>query len=127
VEADDASARRDAVDPARSVIVQAPAGSGKTTLLVERYLGLLAVVDAPEEILAITFTRKAAAEMKQRILRYLDPGFSTDAIHEQTAFEKARAVRERVSEWGLLENPQRLLIRTIDSFNHFLARTMHDS
>ncbi|MCB1683446.1 MAG: UvrD-helicase domain-containing protein [Pseudomonadales bacterium] len=123
-EADDTGARRDAVDPARSVIVQAPAGSGKTTLLVERYLGLLGVVDAPEEILAITFTRKAAAEMKQRILRYLDPAFSTDAAHEQTACEKARAVRERVSEWGLLENPQRLLIRTIDSFNHFLARTM---
>ena len=120
----DTEARAYAVAPGRTVIVQAPAGSGKTTLLVERYLGLLGVVEAPEEILAITFTRTAAAEMKQRILRYLEPGFATDAPHEQSALEKARAVSGKVLEWGLLENPQRLLIRTIDSFNHYLARTM---
>ena len=120
----DHTARLEAVEPGRSVIVQAPAGSGKTTLLVERYLNLLSVADAPEEILAITFTRKAAAEMKQRILRYLDPGFTTDADHEQAALHKARSIAPRVRDWGLRENPQRLLIRTIDSFNHYLARTM---
>ncbi|MEZ5560045.1 MAG: UvrD-helicase domain-containing protein [Pseudomonadales bacterium] len=120
----DGDARRQAVEPQRSVIVQAPAGSGKTTLLVERYLGLLAVVEAPEEILAITFTRKAAAEMRQRILRYLNPEVHADAAHEQAALAKARAVRHKVAAWRLLENPQRLLIRTIDSFNHYLARTM---
>jgi ATP-dependent helicase/nuclease subunit A len=120
----DLEQRRQAVDPTRSVIVQAPAGSGKTTLLVERYLGLLAVVDAPEEILAITFTRKAAAEMRHRILQYLDPAFESDEPHEQAALAKARAVGERIREWGLRDNPQRMLIRTIDSFNHYLARTM---
>ena len=120
----DASARRFAVDPSQSVIVQAPAGSGKTTLLVERYLGLLGVVDAPEEILAITFTRKAAAEMRQRVLRYLQPDFHSDAAHEQAPLAKARAVADKVAQWQLLENPQRLMIRTIDSFNHFLARSM---
>ena len=120
----DLTARTAAVEPQRSVIVQAPAGSGKTTLLVERYLGLLAVVDAPEEILAITFTRKAAAEMRQRVLRYLDPDFHSDEDHEQAPLAKARAVDAKVAEWRLLENPQRLLIRTIDSFNHYLARTM---
>jgi ATP-dependent helicase/nuclease subunit A len=120
----DLDQRQLAVDPTRSVIVQAPAGSGKTTLLVERYLGLLAVVEEPEEILAITFTRKAAAEMRERILKYLDPAFESSAPHEQSALAKARAVEKRVRDWGLRENPQRMLIRTIDSFNHYLARTM---
>ncbi len=120
----DAQARRRAVQPERSVIVQAPAGSGKTSLLVERYLALLAVVEAPEEILAITFTRKAAAEMRERVLQFLDPEFHSDQAHEQAALARARAVESRVMEWGLRENPQRMMIRTIDSFNHFLARSM---
>ena len=120
----DLSARRAAVTPDRSVIVQAPAGSGKTTLLVERYLGLLASVDAPEEILAITFTRKAAAEMRHRVLEYLDPERESDEPHKQGMIDKARAAADKVEAWGLRENPQRLQIRTIDSFNGFLARAM---
>ncbi len=116
--------RAEAVELQRSVIVQAPAGSGKTSLLVERYLGLLAAVDAPEEILAITFTRKAATEMQQRVLQYLDPAYFSDEEHEQAPLIKARAVQDKVAAWRLMENPHRLLIRTIDSFNHYLARTM---
>ena len=121
---DDQAARRAAVDPGRSVIVQAPAGSGKTTLLVERYLGLLSRVSEPEEILAITFTRKAAAEMKQRVLRYLDPAFETDQPHEQSALSKARVAEQKVREWKLRDNPQRMQIRTIDSFNQYLVKRM---
>src|SRR5688572_30835929 len=64
----DQAQREQALDPRRSFIVQAPAGSGKTDLLVKRYSKLVSIVDKPEEILAITFTRKAAAEMRRRVL-----------------------------------------------------------
>jgi ATP-dependent helicase/nuclease subunit A len=104
-----------AVDPRRCVILQAPAGSGKTTVLVERLLVLLAQADTPEEILAITFTRKAAAEMALRVAQVLQqPG------------ELAQAVRARSQArgWRLLENPNRLRIQTLDSLNRALALQM---
>jgi ATP-dependent exoDNAse (exonuclease V) beta subunit len=109
----DAAQRAVAVDPSLSVIVQAPAGAGKTTLLVERYLRLLATVDRPEEILAITFTIKAATEMRERVLsRLMDP---TDALGQ------AAATRSATLGWGLDEHPARLHIQTIDSFARTLA------
>ena len=67
----DAAARRFAVDPAENVVLEASAGTGKTRVLVERYVNLLRAGVDPDNILAITFTRKAAAEMRQRIIERL--------------------------------------------------------
>ena len=70
--ASDKDARERAIYAEGSVLVQAPAGSGKTTLLVQRYLRLLSKVDAPERVVALTFTRRAAQEMRERVLLALD-------------------------------------------------------
>src|SRR5436853_323692 len=67
----DADARLRAVDPAHNVVLEASAGTGKTHVLVDRYLNLLRHGVDPANILAITFTRKAAAEMRARILAEL--------------------------------------------------------
>ena len=58
------SRARDAVDPSQNVVLEASAGTGKTRVLVERYVNLLRAGVEPDHILAITFTRKAAAEMR---------------------------------------------------------------
>ena len=118
----DQRARGEALDTQRSMLLQAPAGSGKTTVLTARFLALLATVDAPEEILAITFTRKAAAEMHHRILAALQAASAGQAI-AGIAPRLLQAARERDAErgWELLHNPSRLRIETIDALNHWLA------
>src|SRR5579872_1862877 len=120
----DESAREHASDPQRSVLLQAPAGSGKTTVLTERLLRLLARVDQPEEILAITFTRKAAAEMRARVLKALRG--ELDAGSEQgrrvQGFARAALAHARARGWDdFAQDPGRLRIQTIDSFNFRLA------
>ena len=111
----DAQQRRDAADVRYSVIVQAPAGSGKTTLLVDRLLNLLAIVERPEEILAITFTRKAAAEMRSRVVA---------ALSEDD--ERAQTIRRRGETlgWRIDSLTARLRIQTIDAFCATLVRSL---
>ncbi len=125
----DAAEREAALDPSRSCIVQAPAGSGKTGLLIQRYLRLLATVERPEEILAITFTRKAAAEMRRRVLQALAAaGAATEPVepNARRTHHLARAAleRDRACGWRLLDNAARLRIQTIDSLCAALARQM---
>jgi ATP-dependent exoDNAse (exonuclease V) beta subunit len=124
----DADQRKRALDPHLSFIVQAPAGSGKTELLVRRYLALLTRVAVPEAIIAITFTRKAANEMRIRIMLALELAQKTDvpAGKEAERYQLAKKVlaQDQALAWNLLSNPNRLRILTIDSFCQSLTRQM---
>ena len=122
----DHAERERALDTSLSFIVRAPAGSGKTRLLIQRYLALLARVDEPEEIIAITFTRKAAAEMRQRVLNAFVGANNPDASDDADTVRLARAVLARDAErgWQLLGNGSRLRMQTIDSLNASITRQM---
>jgi ATP-dependent exoDNAse (exonuclease V) beta subunit len=126
------AARRDdaeraaALDTARSFIVQAPAGSGKTELLIQRCLALLARVERPEAIIAMTFTRKAAGEIRERILDALRD--AADALpvepHRRVTWQLARAAlaRDAALGWELAAHPARLQVHTIDALCMALMR-----
>jgi ATP-dependent helicase/nuclease subunit A len=105
----DADARRRAVDPSRNSVLEASAGTGKTRVLVERYVNLLLAGVEPEHILAITFTRKAAAEMRQRIVERLKEA----ARASQLSAGRSRELRDRLGE---------IAISTIDAFCLSLIR-----
>ena len=125
----DESSRLRALDVA-SFIVEAPAGAGKTELLTQRYLRLLALVKEPEEIIAITFTNKAAAEMRARILNSLTAATLPAAVDLEPHKLITRTLsldalaRDAELGWGLLANPSRLRITTIDALSASLARQM---
>lgn len=116
----DSVQRKQATDPTQSFIVQAPAGSGKTEILTQRYLRLLGTVTAPEQIIALTFTRKAASEMRERIILALQNAAnnkSAQSPHQQMTLDFARDAlrRNEAYQWDLLQQPNRLKIITIDS------------
>ena len=108
-ESSDREAREYAVDPSRNVVLEASAGTGKTRVLVERYVNLLRAGVDPEHILAITFTRKAAAEMRDRIIQRLREARS------QSEFDRARwrDLKDRLGD---------IAISTIDAFCLALLR-----
>lgn len=106
------------LDTRESFLVQAPAGSGKTELLTRRLLKLLAEVDEPEEILAITFTIAATAEMRSRVLKALHDAENAtrpDPNNEVARLATAALANNKARGWNLLQQPQRLSILTIDA------------
>ncbi len=121
----DQAQREQALNPSESILVQAPAGSGKTDLLTRRFLRLLREVNDPAEIVAITFTKAAAAEMRHRILSELEKAaaasppigddFSMDVLAHRSL------ARSEALGWDLLRMPAQLRIATIDSFCRELA------
>jgi ATP-dependent exoDNAse (exonuclease V) beta subunit len=106
---EDAPARRFATNPANNVVLEASAGTGKTTVLVSRYVNLLRAGVDPSNILAITFTRQAAAEMRDRIIREL----RVSAERTQGDQRRWRELRDRLGE---------IAISTIDAFCLSLLR-----
>ena len=99
----DQAVRTWAVDPRHHVVLEASAGTGKTRVLVDRYLALLEAGVDPSNILAITFTRKAAAEMRERILTDL-------------------GVRHPARWQELRDRAQDIVVSTIDAFCFALLR-----
>ena len=137
----DQAERNLALDSLRSILVRAPAGSGKTDLLTRRFLRLLGEVEEPGQIVAITFTKAAAAEMRNRILTELEKvaassysgldassnaaefdfdQFSPDQFSMAALAHRALARSEALA-WNLLELPAQLRIDTIDAFCRDLA------
>ena len=109
MQAADAAARERAVDPRRNVVLEASAGTGKTTVLVTRYLNLLRAGVDPAHILAMTFTRQAAAEMRARIIE----GLRAEAAGSGDGRARWRALRDRLGE---------IAISTVDAFCLSLLR-----
>src|SRR5262245_33804355 len=105
----DERARRLAVDPLRNVALEASAGTGKTKVLVDRYVNLLKAGVSPRNILAITFTRKAAAEMRERVLASL----RLAAARNEIPPAQWRELRQRTAD---------IQIGTIDAFCLSLLR-----
>ena len=103
LELPDEGARQYAIDPTQNVVLEASAGTGKTRVLVERYVNLLRAGVEPDHILAITFTRKAAAEMRQRIV---------DRLKEASRLSEFDAARWR----DLKERLGDIAVSTIDAF-----------
>ena len=105
----DRAGRERAVDPRYNVALEASAGTGKTRVLVDRYLNLLKAGVDPLNVLAITFTRKAAAEMRERILASL----TLAAERGEIPPSRWRALRDRTAD---------IAISTIDAFCLSLLR-----
>ena len=118
----DQRARDLALDGSQSFVVQAPAGSGKTELLIQRLLTVLATADSPSEVLAITFTNKAAGEMRERLHTALLSALAPEPPDSSALTTRRRELALRVIErdralgWRLLDGLNGVMIDTFDAF-----------
>ncbi len=120
-----------ACDPRRSVAVEACAGAGKTWMLVSRMLRALLAGAQPHEILAITFTKKAAGEMRQRLQQWLEAfaqatpeQLEIELISRGISLQPARELREPLSNLyqTLLDGGRPVQVRTFHSWFAALLR-----
>ncbi len=121
----DSEKRKKALDPGGSFHLTAPAGSGKTFLLVARFLRLLGLVDHPRQILALTFTNKAAAEMRERVRNWLNRAKGGSAPQNESDAEMLGYASKALAAHGDLEElllaGEILQICTFHSFCYALA------
>ena len=85
-----------AADPAASTWVSANAGSGKTRVLTDRVARLLLAGTEPQQILCLTYTKAAAAEMQNRLFRTLGGWAMLDDAALRAALADARRARRRI-------------------------------
>jgi ATP-dependent helicase/nuclease subunit A len=116
----DQAIRGQALGPLEGFHLEAPAGSGKTSVLLARFLTLLARVDTPEEMLALTFTRKAAGELRSRVMSLLwerqDPSPDASPLDLKLQELAAAVFRRHADEATLKLTPERLPIMTFHGF-----------
>lgn len=118
------SRQRQAAEPTNSVWVQANAGSGKTHVLTERVLRLLLTGTAPENLLCLTYTKAAAAEMRRRVAERLGKWAVMDDVAlsailkemEGEAPNPDKLNRARTLFGHALETPGGLKINTIHAY-----------
>jgi ATP-dependent exoDNAse (exonuclease V) beta subunit len=116
----DQAIRQEVLFPGESFHVESPAGSGKTSLLTARFIHLLAQVNHPQEILALTFTNKAANEMMERVQAILgqaegDAPADSAWMNELLGAAK-RALLKQAEHKHLFKSPDGLQITTFHSF-----------
>ncbi len=114
--------QRAAADPAWSGAVRAAAGSGKTHVLVERLARLLLAGAAPHTVVAVTFTRKAAVEIKSRLLRTLRELAAGDAGARRA---RLNALLDRTPTPAEMERAARLYDSVLEDLPGLPIGTIH--